>query len=106
MALIKVQITDTAGNTDRFSGTDLERMPGPGIYREYAASTVNTATITKVVGPDNHIRNQALPLKANGMPDILNDMPILVRPVFGGEKNVSNIGGTTGTYSVIGVWEG
>lgn len=106
MPIVKVQVTDTSTNTDRFSGTDLERMPGPGVYKEWAASTVNTATLTKVIGTKNIMRSQAVPLTTNGMPSLLNDAPMVVKEVAGGEKNVSNIGGTVGTYSVIGIWEG
>lgn len=102
--MMKVFLTDTAGNTDKLAGTDLERAPGPGLIQVWAASSVLTYTLTAVVGGDNIIRNQILPLRTNGVPNMSDDPPQIAVPVGGGEKVVLSVGGTTGTYCVLATW--
>lgn len=102
--MIKVLVVDTAADADALSGTDLERNPGPGVLLVYAASTVNTATITAVVGEANIVRSQAIVLRANGVPAVNEDQPVIMIPVEGGEKNVVAIAGTTGTVQTLALW--
>lgn len=101
MANQKVIVQDTAADTDALSGTDLERAPGPGMYSLWQASTVNTATVTVAVGGANVVRNQVIPLRTNGIPNINEDPPTIQMAVLGGEKVAVNIGGTTGTVHTI-----
>lgn len=100
----RVMVQDTAADTDALSGTDLEFAPGPGLMQIWVASTVNTATLTAVVGGDNIVRAQVVPLRTNGVPNVNEDEPQISAPVGGGEKIVLNIGGTTGTVHSIAVF--
>lgn len=100
----RVMVQDTAADTDALSGTDLERVPGPGVLQVFCASTVNTATLTAVVGANNIVRSQVIPLRTNGVPNVNEDAPQIEMVVEGGEKVVVNIGGTTGTVHTIAVY--
>lgn len=104
MAAINVQVTDTAADTDALAGTDLETMPGPGLLQIWAASTVNTGTLTLVVAGANIARAMAISLRTNGVPNIDQDPPIAEAGVEGGEKAVVNLGGTTGTIYTVARW--
>ena len=97
MSKQSVLVQDTAADADAFSGTDLEFAPGPGILQVWVASTVNTATVTAVLGGANIVRGQVIALRTNGIPNINEDPPVVSEACVGGEKNVINIGGTTGT---------
>jgi hypothetical protein len=99
-----VMVRDTAADTDALQGTDLERAPGPGLIEIWPASTVDTATLTLVVGGENIVRNQVIPLRANGVPNVSDDPPAASAPVGGGEKIVVNLGGTTGTIHTKAVF--
>lgn len=100
----RVMVQDTAADTDALSGTDLERAPSPGLLQVYCASTVNTATLTAVVGGENIVRGQVLPLRTSGVPNINEDPPQVEIAVLGGEKIVVNLGGTTGTIHTVAVF--
>lgn len=104
MSKQRVMVQDTAADTDALSGTDLETAPGPGQIDVWIASTVNTATVTAVLGGANIVRNQVVPLKANGIPVITDDPPLMSEAVVGGEKVVVNIGGTTGTVHTLAIF--
>lgn len=99
----RVMVQDTGADADALSGTDLERAPGAGLLQVWVASTVNTATLTAVVGGDNIIRNQVIPLRTNGVPNTNEDPPQIELAVLGGEKIVVNLGGTTGTIHTIAI---
>lgn len=101
MATLRVQVTNTAANTDQLAGTDLETTPGPGWLRIWQASSVNTATLTAVVGQGNIARSLAISLRANGLPSIVDDPPVVDMAVAGGERIILNLGGTTGTVYTI-----
>ena len=100
----RVMVQDTAADADALSATDLEFAPGPGLIQIYCASTVNTATVTAVVGSANVVRAQVIPLKTNGIPIVSDDEPLVSEPVGGGEKVVVNLGGTTGTIHTLAVF--
>lgn len=102
--MIKVLVQDTAADTDALQGTDLERNPGPGILQIYQASTVNTATLTAVMGDENLVRNQVIAMRTNGIPNVDEDQPVIATEVGGGEKNVVNIGGTVGITHTLAQW--
>lgn len=102
--MMKVFITDTSGSTDRLAGTDLERAPSDGLMQVWIASSVLTATLTAVVGGENIVRNQALPKRTDGMPNVSDDPPQVSVPVVSGQKVVLNIGGTVGTYNTLAVF--
>lgn len=104
MPKMRVMVQDTAADTDALSGTDLETAPGPGLVQVWSASTVNTATITAVVAGENIVRNQVIPLRTNGVPNVNEDEPQISVPVVGGEKIVANLGGTTGTIHTIALF--
>jgi len=96
----RVVVQDTAADADALAGTLLEFAPGPGLMRFWQASTVNTATVSLDVGDDAIVRSQVIPLRTNGVPSLADDPSIDV-PVAGGEKNLVNIGGTTGTVHTV-----
>jgi hypothetical protein len=105
MPTLRVMVKDTAADADAFSGTDLELIPGPGLLEVYTASTVNTATCTAVVGQDNLLRDNAVSLRTNGVPNVDQDDPLFVyESETGGEKVVINLGGTTGTIFTVGLF--
>lgn len=104
MSKQRVMVQDTAADADALSGTDLEFAPGPGLLQIYMASTVNTATVTSVLGGASILRAQVVPLKANGIPLIDEDLPLMEEVVVGGEKIVVNLGGTTGTVHTLAVF--
>jgi len=104
MSKQRVMVQDTGADTDALSGTDLEFAPGPGLLELFIASTVNTATVTAVLAGANILRNQVIPLKANGIPIVNEDMPMMEEAVVGGEKIVVNLGGTTGTIHTLAVF--
>lgn len=106
MQPLRVMVVDTAADADALSGTDLERAPGPGVLSVWSASTVNTATLTSVVGGANVVRGQVIPLRTNGVPNINEDPPMFSLVVNGGEKIVVNLGGTTGTIQTVALFEG
>lgn len=94
---VDVVVTDTGADTDVLAGTDLETCPGPGVLQIWAASTVNTATATVLIGGKSAQRGAALLLRSNGVPSLADDAPLVEVAVTGGEKNVVSLGGTTGT---------
>lgn len=104
MPKMRVMVQDTAADTDALSGTDLEFAPGPGLLQVWVASTVNTATLTAVVGGENIVRNQVVPLRTNGVPNVNEDDPQVAVAVGGGEKVVVNLGGTPGTIHTIAIF--
>lgn len=104
MANITAFVQDTAADADALAGSDLEFAPGPGTLEVYVASTVNTATLTAVIGDRNVVRAQVIPLRANGIPNSEEDPPAIAEIVEGGEKIVINIGGTTGTVHTSAVF--
>lgn len=97
----RVMVQDTGADADALSGTDLERTPGPGFLEVWLASTVNTATLTAVVGNENIVRAQVIPLRTNGIPNTSDDPPQIALAVLDSQKVVINIGGTTGTVHTI-----
>lgn len=101
MPSMRVQVQDTSADTDALGSTDLERAPGAGLVQVWVASTVNTATVTGVIGEANKVRNQVVPLKTNGIPNVNEDAPVMEELVAGGEKIVVNLGGTTGTIHTV-----
>ena len=96
----RVMVQDTAADADALAGTLLEFAPGPGVMRLWSASTVNTAQWSVDVGGGNIIRGQVIPLRTSGIPNISDD-PSTDVVVVGGEKNLVNLGGTTGTIHTI-----
>lgn len=104
MSKQKVVVQLTGTNSDALSGTDLERAPGPGLLEVWIASTVNTATVTCVLGGANIVRNQVVALRTNGVPNLSDDPPTISEAVTGGEKTVLNVGGTVGTAHILAVF--
>lgn len=97
MANLVVRRVDTAAVADSLQASDLERMPGAGIYRAWLASTVNTATFTITQGRENISRAQAIILRSNGVPNVSDDPPSIELIVTGEERFIVATGGTTGT---------
>ena len=75
MEPITVTANLVATNSDVLSGTQLDQSPGAGVFTIYAASTVADSTITISLGGTIIINAQALTLRTNGVPDLLNDLP-------------------------------
>lgn len=98
---LEVIVTDTSADADALAGTDLEVIPEPGLLRIWVASTVNTATVTATLPTQNFSRTSAIRLRANGVPVIDEDTPVLESAVDAGEKPTINLGGTTGTIFTI-----
>jgi len=95
----------TAANADLLAGSPLDPMPGPGVFRVFIMSTVNTATIE--VLPSKHLsptggQTNALPLRANA--EIRAYDPHWETEVEQGEKVVLDLGGTTGTVYLWATW--
>lgn len=86
----------TSTDTDIFSGTEFETMPGDGILVIRAASTVNTALLAVKSERSPEISPaRAITLRANG--EIRAEDSPWVVPVAQGEKVTAALSGTTGT---------
>ena len=104
--MIQVRSNLTADNTDVLAGTQLDQVPGPGTFTIYAASTVLDSLITVSLGQDTLINAQPLTLRANGEPDILNDVPVASIESPGGVRPIINVDEQTAmTAGVIVVFE-
>lgn len=101
MANLTVRRVDAAAVADALQGSDLERMPGPGVLVGWLASTVNTATFSVASGAENIARAQAVNLRANGQPLLSDDAPSIELAVLGGERVIVTTGGTTGTVGQV-----
>jgi len=101
LANLTVRRVDAAAVADALQGSDLERMPGPGMLYGWMASTVNTATFNVTGGRENIARAQAVLLRANGMPLISDDPPSIQIPCAGDERFIIATGGTTGTLGQV-----
>lgn len=98
--MIQVNALLAATNTDVLAGTQLDQVPRPGMFRIWAASTVNDSTISVTLGQDTLINSVVLPLRANGVPDIDSDVPIQV-PSPGGVRPVISIVEVTAMSALI-----
>lgn len=99
--MIEVVVVDTSADTDALSGTDLQTVPEDGLLLIFAASTVNTATISAGMGGRQVSRATALKLRTNGVPNVSDDGPVLQFGVNAGQRPVIDIGGTTGTVYTV-----
>lgn len=93
--LVIVKLTGTS--TSVLAATELAQIPWPGFIKLYVASTVNTATL-KIpnLNPSVPAVAQAVPLWANGVPQIKDMVPYTV-PAAAGNVPLIELGGTTGT---------
>lgn len=96
LAVIKL----TGTSTNILAATDLAQIPYRGYIRLYLASTVNTATI-KIpnLNPSVPAVAQAVPLWANGVPQIRDLLPYTI-PASPGNPPLAELGGTTGTVYI------
>lgn len=87
--IITVNVDLPADNADVLAGTLLDTIPGPGYIKIYVASTQRDGILSivgsGVVGGAFRIPP---PLRANGMPDLLADMPTMVG-VTGGKALIA-----------------
>lgn len=104
MAKLTVRVTGTAANTNALSATDLQTTPGPGLVQMWLASTVQTATVSITQGRENIARAIPVPKRTDGEPSLYLDPPIAEIPSGGGEQNVVNVGGTTGTWVLVALF--
>lgn len=98
----------TATESDVLSDTDLRQAPGPGAIAIYAASDVNDSTITARVGSKQMASAIAVQNRGTGAPiDVLNDAPIAVTMVRGGENIRVDVTETTAmNLRLIALWLG
>jgi len=98
----------TATEADVLSDTDLRQAPGPGAVAVYAASDVNDSAITLRIGGVQLASAIAVQNRGTGAPiDILNDAPIGVKMVRGGENirvDVTEV--TAMNLRLIALWLG
>lgn len=80
----------TASNTDVLAGTQLDQVPGPGLFLVMGASTVADSTIGITLGADTYVNDRPLPLRANGVPNAQDDVQLAVQSP-GGVRPVINI---------------
>lgn len=100
MPLIQVNQLLAATDLDVLAGTQLDQVPRPGVFRVWAASTVGDSTMSVTLGADTLINGQVLPLRANGVPDIDADVPILV-PSPGGVRPVVSVTEVTAMTAMV-----
>jgi len=101
--MIVVRQNLATDNTDVLAGTQLDQVPQPGTFTIYAASSVLDTLATVSLGQDTIINGQALPLRANGEPNINEDIPIAEIFSPGGARPVININEQTAMVAVIQV---
>lgn len=96
--LVSVKLTGTSTNV--LAATDLAQIPWRGFVRLWLASTVNTATI-KIpnLNPSVPAVAQAVPLWANGVPQVKDLIPYTI-PAAPGNPPLVELGGTTGTVYI------
>ncbi len=96
--LVSVKLTGTSTNI--LAATDLAQIPWKGNLKVFLASTVNTATV-KIpnLNPSVPAVAQAVPLWANGVPQIRDLIPYSV-PAAPGNPPLIELGGTTGTVYI------
>ncbi len=99
--MIVVQRTITADNTDVLNGTDLAQIPGIGQLDLFIAST-QADTVFSISGPANEplVRLQTAVLRTNGVPSLLDDVPLSLLAIQGG-KYVLNIDIVTAATVVV-----
>lgn len=71
-------------NTDVLGGTLLDPVPGPGLLMVYLASSQRDGILTVTGEGISGAYRMAPVLRANGIPDLTSDMPIVV-PTGGGK---------------------
>lgn len=76
--MIQVNSVLGATNLDVLAGTQLDQVPGPGVFSIWAASTVNDSTMSVTLGADTLINAAPLPLRVSGVPNLDEDVPVLV----------------------------
>lgn len=105
MRTIKYAEVHTGADADVLNGTELETMPGNGLFTFRAASTVNTATldVQSSIHPQQS-NARAITLRANG--EIRAYDSAWVMPVVKGERVIIGLAGTTGTVYTEGEWVG
>ncbi len=85
---ITVTLSLTATTADALAGTQLDQVPGAGSFAILIASTVADSTISVTLGSVTIIDARPLPLRANGVPSVQDDVPLTivstggVRPVI------------------------
>lgn len=96
--LVSVKLTGTSSNI--LSATDLAQIPWRGFIKVWISSTVNTATV-KIpnLNPSVPAVAQAVPLWANGVPQVKDLIPYTV-PASPGNPPLIELGGTTGTVYI------
>jgi len=99
--LILVRQNLTADNTDVLAGTQLDQVPSAGQFAVYGASTVLDSLVTISLGDLTIINAQAMPLRANGEPNINEDVPLAVLDTPGGVRPVINIDEQTAATMVL-----
>ncbi len=98
----------TATEADVLSDTDLRQAPGPGAVAIYAASDVIDSTITVRVGATQLATAISVQNRGTGAAiDVLNDAPIAVKMVRGGENiRVDVVEVTAMNLRLIVLWLG
>jgi len=99
--MIQTRSNLIADNTDVLAGTQLDQVPGPGVFTIYGASTVLDSLITVSLGQDTLINAQPLTLRANGEPDLLSDVPVASVVSPGGVRPIINVNEQTAMTAVI-----
>ena len=102
---IQVNQTLTATNADVLAGTQLDQTPQPGTYTILAASTVADSTITISLGGVIIVNGQALPLRANGVPSLLEDVSLIIAAPAGARPVINIIEVAAMTAMVIVLFE-
>lgn len=99
--MIIVRQVLAADNTDVLAGTQLDQVPGPGIFTVWGASTVADSLITITLGQDTLINAQALPLRTSGEPSLNEDVPVAIIDSPGGVRPVINVDENTAMSATI-----
>lgn len=76
---LTVNVDLPSDNADVLAGTLLDPIPGPGVLAIYVASSQRDGLLT-VTGPAALGQAYRIPpiLRANGMPDVASDIPVMV----------------------------
>jgi len=102
---IQVNNTLTATNADVLSGSQLDQTPQAGTYTILAASTVADSTMSIILGQVTIINAQVLPLRANGVPSFVDDVPLIIGAPAGVRPIINVVEVTAMTAMVIVLFE-
>ncbi len=102
-ANITVNRVFTADDADALAGTQLDQVPGPGMFNIWCGSDQADSLITISLGSITLVNAQAIAQRTNGMPNLNEDVPFSI-PSPGGSRPViliDEVTAATGIHLIV-----